>query len=352
MKKMHVHYLITHGIGDAVMTVPVIKALTKKKFIDLSITVKSKTEAQVIDLLCPELNIQYIYYQELRKEKRLINTLFTLIKKIRKFKPDVILSQFGVTAQKSSILSFLSGVKIRIGWKGPFSFLNTYSLVPSGAHKIDENLKALKILKISYDKNDASYPTFTSKSSEFKSPLLRKKFIIHSLKILIGPGSTELEKHKRWPAIQYNSLIKKILNEYDDIQIFIAGNQEEWRMCQQITEGISDGQNVINLAGKLTIRELIFLLSRVHLTISGCTGIAHLACSTHTPIIGLYGPTNYNITGPRSDNFFPITAGLECSPCYRRGYETGCGNPLCMKQISVEKVYRKVKNILNNKNGS
>jgi ADP-heptose:LPS heptosyltransferase len=71
-----------------------------------------------------------------------------------------------------------------------------------------------------------------------------------------------------------------------------------------------------------------------------------MACAADSPIIGIYGPTDDRITGPISDSFIPITAGLDCSPCYRRDYRFGCGDPVCMEKISVEKVYQAVEELI------
>jgi heptosyltransferase-2 len=337
---------MTHGIGDVVMTVPVLKVIARNKDVQFSITVKSETEATVINELCPELDIKYIYFQDILRRKGQILAFLILSNRIRRLAPDIIIAQYSIDAPKSSIASFFAGVKKRVGWKGPFSFLNTFTLETSGAHKIEENLRVLKSLNIVPEKNDVSYPMFTPITIEFNSSHLKNKLDSNKIKIVISPGSGEAEKHKRWPAKHFSLLLDKIVSDYENVSVFFVGTEREKSLCQEIVAKVKNKQSLFNLAGELSVTDLLLLLTKASLTISNCNGVSHLACCANSPIIGLYGPTNHKITAPISDSFVPLTAGLDCAPCYRKGYETGCENPICMDRIQVEDVYIKVKNIL------
>ena len=342
MKKLHIHYLLTHGIGDIVMGAPVLHALAKRRPVNFSITVKSEVEAQVINELCPGLNIKYIYFQNILNKKGTIRSFLILIKEIRKLSPDVIIALYGIKSQKSSLISFLSGIKIRIGWKGPFSFLNTLTLEPKGIHKIDENLRVLQVLNSEANENEKVYLKYKPKVIEFSNPKLENNTTTNNIKIVVSPGSGELEKHKRWPEERFSLLINKIHTEFKNAMVFLVGVKRERNLCEQILENVNDKQRVLNLAGDLDVRDLLLLLKQVDLTITNCNGVSHLACSAESPIIGLYGPTDFRITGPKSKNFIPVTLGLDCAPCYSKDYLTGCGNPICIEHIRVDDVFVKV----------
>jgi len=348
MKPLHVHYFMPQGIGDVIMTIPAIKIIAEKKTVIFSITVKSEIEATVIREICPDLNIDFIILQDIINKSNTLISFFTLIKKIRIFSPDIILTQFNVSAAKSSLTSFFSGVKIRLGWKGPFSFLNTLTLSPSGLHKIAENIKSTKILEIDSKNFRVEYPLF--KSNRIESSNAQQNTILQSskTKIAISPGSQEFDNHKRWPKSNFSMLINKIQDNHKNISISLIGDEKEIQLCEDIIQNVDQKENVTNLAGKTSIQELLFFLSKVHLTITNCNGISHMACTVNSPIIGLYGPTDYKKTGPISKTFVPITAGLDCSPCYQRDYRFGCGDPVCMEKIVVDQVYQTVNKIIEN----
>lgn len=346
MKHKHIHYLMTHGIGDIVTVVPVLKRISEFPHMSLSITVKSRIEAEVITLLCPEVDIKFIYFQEILKSKGLIMSFLSLIRRIRKLGPDIIIAQYGVDSIKSSLLSLLSGAKIRIGWKGPFSFFNTTTLIPTDLHKIDENIKVLKNIDINTDDLLDSYPKYSSIGIKFSQTYINELLSQKSLNIVISPGSGEVEKHKRWPQKSFISLINLILSGHNNVSVFLVGSLAEKELCEEIKQNSDSKTSIHNLAGKTSIKELLELLSRADLTITNCNGVSHLACTTNSPIIGLYGPTDYRITGPKSPSFIPVTAGLECAPCYAKNYITGCGNPICMEAIKVQDVVKLVNGLL------
>ncbi|MBA7519426.1 hypothetical protein ES705_11504 [subsurface metagenome] len=346
MKHKHIHYLMTHGIGDIVTVVPVLKRISEFPHFSLSITAKSRIEADVITSLCPEVDIKFIYFQEILKSRGLIISFLNLIRRIRKLNPDIIIAQYGVNPIKSSLLSLLSGAKIRIGWRGPLSFLNTTTIIPIGLHKIDENIKVLKSIDINTDDLLASYPKYSSVGINFNQTYINELLSRNSLKIVISPGSGEEEKHKRWPKKNFSSLINLILSGRNNVSVFLVGSQAEKELCEEIKQNSDNKISIHNLAGKTSIKELLELLSRADLTITNCNGVSHLACTTNSPIIGLYGPTDYRITGPKSSSFIPVTAGLECAPCYAKDYITGCGNPICMEAIKVQDVVKLVNGLL------
>jgi heptosyltransferase-2 len=345
-RTLHIHYIMTHGIGDVIMTIPVLKKIGSKRSVDFSITVNTETEAAVIRELCPDIRLSFFNFGEILNKSGYLIAVIKLIKYIRSFSPDIVLTQFDITSYKSSIVSFLSGAKFRVGWKGWFSFLNTHTLIPSGLHKLEENLKVLQVLNIAISKDDIKYPVYNPDINKINQPMLQSLLTSDFVNIAIGPGSKELDKHKRWPKENFSLLINKFLDNNKNYNIILLGNNHEKNLCADIANNIKDKQKIWNLAGQVSITELITILGFVDLTITNCNGISHLACVASNHIIGLYGPTNYKITGPISDKFIPVTADLECSPCFSRDYETGCGNPICMERIMVDDVYAKAISLL------
>ena len=348
MKPLHIHYLMPQGIGDIIMTVPVLKEINRVKDVIFSISVNSRTEASIINKLCTEMTISFIYLKEIYDRHNAFISFLILVKKIRKLSPDIILTQFNVKSYKSSLIAFLSGIKIRAGWEGKLSFLNTHTYIPSSLHKIEENLKSLNTLNIKPENPAIKYPLYQPEESNPDYSKFDKILKSDRKIIAISPGSKEQDKHKRWPISSFSQLINKILAERKDIRICLVGSMRENRLCEDIIKNIDQEKriDVINLAGDTSLPELLYVLSNVNITITNCNGISHMACLVNSPIIGLYGPTDYKITGPISDKFIPVTAGLDCSPCYRSDYVTGCGDPVCMVKLDVKQVYQTLESMI------
>jgi heptosyltransferase-2 len=334
------------GIGDVIMTIPVISELVKRDKSHISISVKSQTEALILGELCQDIDIDFIILNEIFENNSTLISFFKVIHRLRRLSPDIIFTQFNVSAVKSSLTSFFAGVKTRVGWSGPFSFLNTLTLEPSGLHKIAENLKSLAVLNYALNDIELVYPKFHGNPPNKTRPELSEILNSDSKKIAISPGSQDFDSHKRWPKLYFSELINKILSDDDSIQVYMIGDKNEITLCDDIIQAVDKKERISNLSGKTSIPELLYFLSRMQLTITNCNGTSHMACVADSPIIGIYGPTDYQITGPISDKFVPITAGLDCSPCYRRDYRFGCGDPVCMENIAVDKVYEAVKKFI------
>ena len=69
------------------------------------------------------------------------------------------------------------------------------------------------------------------------------------------------------------------------------------------------------------------MIARSRLFVGGDTGPLHIAATTATPIVGLYGPTLAERSAPWRDPGIPTTSlfidGLPCRPCDQRVCEPG-----------------------------
>ena len=93
---------------------------------------------------------------------------------------------------------------------------------------------------------------------------------------------------------------------------------------------------VVNLAGQLTIRELIALLSVSQMVISNYSGPLHIAASLQIPTISFYGPETPLLYGPRGGKQVIFFAGIYCSPClnvYNAKKAMCNGDNRCMQAI-------------------
>jgi ADP-heptose:LPS heptosyltransferase len=92
--------------------------------------------------------------------------------------------------------------------------------------------------------------------------------------------------------------------------------------------------------GEFDLAELRALIGRSRLFIGGDTGPLHIAATTRTPIVGLYGPTLAARSQPWRDPSVPSlameVAGLPCRPCEQRVCVPG--DFRCLTSIRPEQV--------------
>lgn len=97
------------------------------------------------------------------------------------------------------------------------------------------------------------------------------------------------------------------------------------------------GGNVVDLARRLTLRQVGELVKNARLLVNSCSFPLHLAAAVHTPCVALYGFTDPARWAPRT-NCEVVRAGLPCSPCDSH-LGSDCSDPDCMRKIPVDQVF-------------
>jgi len=168
-----------------------------------------------------------------------------------------------------------------------------------------------------------------------------RKFIPEKEKTMIGiaPGAT-YGPAKRWLPDRFAAVADK-LNEHLSSQGIILGGKADGEVAQEVQKMAQT--KLINLAGKTTLREAIYLISQCRLFISNDSGLMHIAGALNIPTIALFGSTNPVTTAPAGNKSIIVRKEVSCSPCLKEICPTDFR---CMKQISVEDVFVAAQNLL------
>jgi len=335
-----VYVVNTHGIGDVLMSLPMLMKLRElhpeSKF---SFLVKSEATGSLLKHVFSDSSIFAVkdifeggirglgrYYIGLLKERF-----------------DILIVCPGVSSKKALIVSLFCRAKVKVGEdSGIWSFPYNRVLRNNGSkkHKVLRQWDILELLDS--EKFDSPQrirlPLFPEDHDFAGSEISKLCGNVKTVeKVGIAPGSGQVESHKRWPAKKYGQLIKELLDKYVDIFVFIFGDSNERSLVSEINDILTTDEKTrcIDLVGKYTIMQSAALLGQMDLVVANCNGLAHLASSVGTKVVGLYGPTDPGKTGIFADEKEIINLELECAPCYRRGYIRGCGNPICIQEIKV-----------------
>jgi len=73
--------------------------------------------------------------------------------------------------------------------------------------------------------------------------------------------------------------------------------------------------DVANLVGRDRPDLLTALLSELDVVVCGDTGVGHLAAALGTPVVTLFGPTDWRLTAPRGP-VEVVRHPTPCSPCF------------------------------------
>lgn len=100
---------------------------------------------------------------------------------------------------------------------------------------------------------------------------------------------------KQWPIENYALAAAQLMAETGG-SIITLGTRTEEGVCQQVAAAAAP--NGLNLAGKTSLEELAAVLSLSAAVLCNDSGGMHLAAALGTPLVGLFGITNPDQTGP------------------------------------------------------
>lgn len=341
-----------HGLGDVIMALPMLISIDQNLSAgsSLLILVKSKTEIQLLKTIRWQSNIK-IFCMDYSGKWELLSVL-RLALFVRRWCPDIFLAPHAANSLAAVVFSRIVNPRLNsVGPDGRWSWIGFSSTVPylsSKLHKAEYySIFAEKAELYSNLIKDIPY-----QSSEFIDKSLDKLIFIKddiNPFIIISPGSSSLETHKRWLPDKYTKLINQLNQNQPDLRILLMGSGAEKDLLEDIFLGVNyAAQELCIVLTPTNLADALTIISQADCVVCGCTGAGHMAAMTGTPVIGIYGPTNYSFTGPYTSQLRVVRMGYRCSPCYRPGFVTGCGTPRCMNDIDVQPVLDAVLKTLSN----
>jgi len=182
-------------------------------------------------------------------------------------------------------------------------------------------------------------PSISEKDQKrLKEHLQELKIDIAERNVVFAPGAA-YGSAKTWPISNFKKLAKLIRNEKIADQIIALGSNTE---ANWLNENFSRDEITI-LAGKLSLREVITLLSIAGPVIANDSGLMHLAASLNCPLIALFGPTEPQKTAPLSDRAIVLYHQATCAPCKYRHCPR---DHRCMVSIQPEEVLEALKRLI------
>lgn len=315
-------------LGDAVFSTPVFKAL-KQAYPQASISCLCVPRVKEVLQFCPYID-KIIIYDE-RGKHRLLWKKWKLIQQIRKqhFDAAFLLHR----SMTRSLLVYLAGIPRRIGY-GKVKGLLTHpvSMNAENIHRCDYYLKVLEGYGIKIRERVCQLRLKIEDILSLENKLKLAGFSSgERYAVLNTGGNWDL---KRWPIESFVVLAKRLNQEYG-LSIILPGAPKDREDAKYIA--LSSGVKCAVLAGETSLGESLALYQGAAIVISADSGPLHLAHSVGADVIGIFGPTRTEITGPRGNGRAEILfkdVGCNRAPCYH----LACSNNVCMQAVSVEDV--------------
>ncbi len=338
-------------LGDVILTMPAVAALRKGyPLAHITMLVLPYT-APALDLFPYVDRVVTFDINKLRPSGDMLNLshyrdLWRLLHRLRQERYDLAVSFYGLYA---GILALISGARLRIGYRGegcPFLFNlpvpgRRYE-VPQ--HEVEYDL-ALARAAGACETLVALTPAIPEEVKDRALALLSHEGVgPQDLLVAIHPGSTN-GTAKRWTIQGWAALADRVATELGAGVIF-NGVASEMPLVREITGRMKTTPVV--MAGKTSIPELAYLLTRCRVLVTGDSAPLHLAWSLGVPVVGLYGPTDPVVSGPYGGRSVVLRKEISCSPCYDLLDTAECRREsvACMEAITEEEVFTAVKRAL------
>lgn len=325
-------------LGDVLFSTPAIRAI-RKAFASPSIS--CMIVPRVKEILEGNPNIdELIIYDEEGMHKSLIAKV-RFIAQLKKKKFDLVILFHRSFSR--TLICYLAGIPNRVGYstsKRAFLLTQKIQSPRQSMHRIDYLSNIVNAIGIETDNSFCDFFIQDSDRTYIDKFLSSQDTRQDDTIVVLNPGGNW--EPKRWMKENFARLADKLIMDFN-LKVIISGGPKDIDLVGQITKLMN--QKPVIACGSLTLKQLGALFEKAKLVISADSSPLHIAASLGTKIIGLYGPTSVDITGPRGRGYIKtIQKSVGCKiPCY----DSKCSDFRCMKVIIAKDVLDEVYKALN-----
>jgi lipopolysaccharide heptosyltransferase III len=322
-------------IGDVVFTTPMLRAL-KRAFPDSDLSYLVEPPAEAVVRGNPYLDAVIVAPQATGLSR--IATDFGLARRLRRQRYDLVIDLHG--GPRSAWLTWFSGAPQRIGYAITGRTWMYTKTVPRpralrSRHSVRNQWDLLEAIDgwSSGGPDPARDSVHMALDAQAEARIARRLdehgiTAAHELVIIhVSAGNA----FRRWPEPAFIRLVSGLAGESPCRRIVISSGPSDraaaTRIANEARRLLGENRNRIVDFGEFDLAELRALIERSRLFIGGDSGPLHIAATTATPIVGIYGPTEPARSAPWRDPRFRTeaveVAGLPCRPCDQRVCEPG-----------------------------
>lgn len=306
--------------GEFLLNIPAMRAI-KETFTNAKLTV-------IISPYVRELAKGIPFIDEIiewGREKHSLIAKLELVQLLRKRNVDIAIMLN--PSKEFNILTYLSGIPVRVGYNRKWGFLLTHKREDKKylgqKHEIDYNLELVSLIGA---KTQDKTLSLAIEDDVVKD--ICQEFNIKTYDNLVTLHPWTSDAIKQWPLDNFRALAQRLIEELGIKLVIIGGKEESARSLGCFN---NESNNLINLTGRTTLMQLAALLKKCKLLISGDSGPVHLAACVGIPVIAIF---RSDIPGKNSRRWGP------------RSYRSIVIEKPNLSDISVEEVFIKAKEIM------
>ncbi len=342
MNKKSILVIKLKQIGDVLLSTPVLRALKE-----------AWPEAEVTYLV-PLGTEDMLRHHPLLTDLMVVNRRskswrenWHIIRELRRRRFDLVLELSG--GDRGAFYTLLTGAAERLGfarsrqplWQRHLAFTRLLPRPPVNMHLVEQNLAPLRALGITPTKPRLEL-FWTSKVEARVQQLITKHGLTPGQFVIMHPGAGW--RFKCWSPQGYARVIEFLQQDWR-LPVVLTASQAGHEQ-DLLAEILSECHTTpINLAGRLSLKELAALLAKARFFFGVDSAPMHLAAAVNTPAVALFGPTGAYNWAPWGHGHLVIQQDWDCVPCGRDGCE-GSKISRCLTELSPTAVLAQLREFI------
>jgi ADP-heptose:LPS heptosyltransferase len=242
---------------------------------------------------------------------------------------------------KTALAATRAGIPVRVGTANRwYSCLFTSRIADHRSevkfHEAEYNIRMLSAIGIQHNltRENVEYGLHVPDEAANSALHQLDNFTSDTRYLIIHPGSGGSAVD--WPEERFTELIDQLSTQID-CGIILTGSQQEFALCERISRG-----KAVNLAGKLSLVELMGIIQKSFIFVANSTGPLHIASALQKSVIGFYPRVRVCSArrwGPYTMHATVFEPGIPCQNCTT----AQCAQIQCMRSIGVNQVVAAIK---------
>jgi heptosyltransferase II len=239
---------------------------------------------------------------------------------------------------KSALVPWLAGIPERIGYAGElrFGLLNRRWANPP---RHERGAMVAHYLALAGLAQDSASPFTQPQLFAASLDALSTHGLTPQTYTVIAPGA-EFGQAKRWPIEHFAALIAELAKS--NLPVVLLGSAKDAYICQVIRNKAlrkAPNANVLDLSGKTNLTDAIHLIAAAKNMVSNDSGLMHIAAAFGIAQVAIFGSSDPHHTPPLNNRAKVLWRGLACSPCFKRSCPLeGAAHMRCLKIIESTQV--------------
>jgi len=158
-------------------------------------------------------------------------------------------------------------------------------------------------------------------------------------RVVLSPGAA-FGGAKRWRPERFAEVGDQLARERD-AEVLIVGTASDRPLAESVAARMAERRRVV--CGETTLADLTAILDGAEVLVTNDSGTMHVAAALGTPLVAVFGPTDWRETAPVGTRHRLVREPVHCAPCMLRDCPI---DHRCMTAVSAERVLGAAREVL------